>query len=105
MCEDQAGEGGEGGQLGALFLWVTGANSQTLPDGGDGRYRAEGAGCANCSNAPFEYTFVVDGVRLPQVGMRYRILAIRYRILAMRYRILAMRYRILAMHYRSVRLW
>lgn len=63
--DDRAGEGGEGGEGGSPFLWAT--LTDTLPGGEDGRYGQEGAGCGNCSNAPFAYSFVADGVRLPTV--------------------------------------
>ena len=67
VFDDKAGEGGEGGPFGSPFLW--GAFSNVLPGGDDGRYLGclEGAPqchlCKNCSNAPFEYTFTVDGTR------------------------------------------
>ena len=65
LFDDRAGEGGEGGEGGSPFLWATLA--ETLPGEEDGRYGDEGAWCGNCSNAPFAYTFVADGVRLPTV--------------------------------------
>ena len=65
LFDDRAGEGGEGGEEGSPFLWAT--LTDTLPGGEDGRYGQEGAGCGNCSNAPFAYSFVADGVRLPTV--------------------------------------
>ena len=75
LFDDRAGVGGEGGVGGSPFLWVQA--SQTLPDGSDGRYGKWGDSCFNCSNAPFEYTFVVGKSRVLQsVGGWWRLVSL-----------------------------
>ena len=74
LFDDRAGEGGEGGADGSPFLWAQA--TEILPDGKDGRYGQKGDRCGNCSNAPFEYTFVVDGVRAPAVALPFRRVAL-----------------------------